>query len=102
MVPTKPREGDELRVITQTLAGDTNISFAILQQRRNFLWCTPGLAPAEPPGKVRESFNDLRQAITCLSMRRCNSENARRIVGKQVCEPTNITGFIQNAFCNDQ
>ncbi|CST45189.1 Uncharacterised protein [Shigella sonnei] len=38
MVPTKPREGDELRVITQTLAGDTNISFAILQQRRNFLW----------------------------------------------------------------
>ncbi len=33
-------EGDELRVITQTLAGDTNISFAILQQRRNFLWRT--------------------------------------------------------------
>ncbi len=32
------REGDELRVITQTLAGDTNISFAILQQCRNFLW----------------------------------------------------------------
>ncbi len=55
MVPAKPREGDELRVITQTLAGDTNISFAILQQRRNFLWRT-GLARAEPPGKVREKL----------------------------------------------
>ncbi len=34
----EPPEGDELRVITQTLAGDTNISFTIMQQRRNFLW----------------------------------------------------------------
>lgn len=48
-------EGDELRVITQTLAGDTNISFTIMQQRRNFLW-RPGLARAEPPGKVREKI----------------------------------------------
>ncbi len=51
MVPTKPREGDELRVITQTLAGDTNISFAILQQCRNFLWRPPGLALSRTSGK---------------------------------------------------
>ncbi len=52
---TKPREGDELRVITQTLAGDT-ISASPFCNNVAISCGVPWITRAEPPGKVREKL----------------------------------------------
>ncbi len=47
--------GDELRVITQTLAGDTNISFAFCNNVA--ISCgVPWISSSRTPGKVREKL----------------------------------------------
>ncbi len=66
MVPTKPREATSCgSLLKRSLAIPISAShFATMSQ---FPVASPGLARAEPREKFAKSFNDLWQAITCLS-----------------------------------
>ena len=102
MVPAKPRESHQQRIVAQAFTGNADICPTVLQQHVNFLRCALDKLQTDVREKFTEGFNHRRQAVTRLGVGGGDSEDARSVIGKEIRQATNITGLVEDPLSDGQ
>ncbi|MDU4582849.1 MAG: hypothetical protein E6Y64_06510 [Enterobacter hormaechei] len=101
-MPAEPRERHQQRVVAQPFTGDTDIGPAVMQQHFDFLRRALDQFETYVREDLTKCFDNRRKTVARLCMGGGDSQHTGSVVGKEIRQPANVAGLVENALSDGQ